>query len=100
MNTTLKTLTFAAIMATSIGASGVSASAQKVLNVGPAPTPGNGAPPSQVVSGCPYGYIASVRVDAYGNQLIYCVLPRQGKPVLPVGSIIGGIIGGIIAGHR
>lgn len=94
---TIKTIASAAIILASFAGT---ASAQKALNVGPAPTPGIGAPPAQVVSGCPYGYIASVRVDAYGNQLIYCVLPRPERPVLPVGSIIGGIIGGIIAGHH
>ncbi len=94
MNTAVKTFATAAIILASLAGT---ASAQKVMNIGPAPTPVIGAPPPQVVSGCPYGYIASVRIDAYGNQLIYCVLSGPDRPVLPVGSIIGGIIGGIIA---
>lgn len=85
----------------------VAASAQSTRNIGPgnvAPAPGNiGAPnPGQVVGGCPQGYQTVIRIDAYGNQAIFCHLAqRPERPVVPIGAIIGGIVGGIISGgHR
>lgn len=102
---TASTVTLAAAIAFSAFAG--AASAQQALNIGPgnvAPGPGNiGAPPpGQVVGGCPHGYQTVIRIDAYGNQAIFCHLAqRPDRPIVPIGAIIGGIVGGIVAGgHR